>query len=69
MDTCEVEKVFGKFIYSMGCGPGGIANFFLKEGLPILLNLSLATGVFPDSWKIARVAPIIKSGQQNDHWD
>ena len=73
VDTRQVEKIFGKFKSSMGSGPDGIANFFLKAGLPILaeslcdiFNLSLATGVFPDSWKIARVAPIFKSGQQND---
>ena len=57
----------------MGSGPDGIANFFLKAGLPILaeslcdiFNLSLATGVFPDFWKVARVAPIFKNGEQTD---
>ena len=64
IDTRQVEKVFGKFKSSMGSGPDGIANFFLKAGLPIsaeslcdIFNLSLATGVFPDCWKVARVAP------------
>ena len=57
----------------MGTGPDGIANFFLKAGLPILaeslcdiFNHSLATGVFPDCWKVARVAPIFKNGEQTD---
>ena len=31
-----------------------------------MLNLSITTGVFPDCWKIARVAPIFKSGQFDD---
>ena len=73
VDTRQVEKVFGKFKSSMGAGPDGIPNFFLKAGLPILaeslcdiFNLSLATGVFPDCWKVARVAPIFKNGEQND---
>ena len=73
MDTRHVEKVFGEFKSSMVSGPDGIGNFFLKAGLPILakflcnfLNLSFATGVFPDCWKIAR-APISKCGEQNDH--
>ena len=35
VDTRQVEKVFGKFKSSMGSGPDGIANFFLKAGLPI----------------------------------
>ena len=73
VDTRQVEKAFGKFKSSMGSGPDGIANFFLKAGLPILaeslcdiFNLSLATGVFPDCWKVARVAPIFKNGEQTD---
>ena len=51
----------------------GIASYFLKIALPVIseslcdiFNLSIATGCFPDSWKIARVAPIFKSGQTND---
>ena len=51
----------------------GIANHFLKIGLPVItesycdmLNLSIKTGVFPESWKTARVDPIFKSGQTND---
>ena len=68
-----LTQVFGKFKSLMGPGPDGIANFFLKVGLPILaeslcdiFNLSLATGVFPDCWRVARVAPIFKSGEQTD---
>ena len=41
----------------------------LMIGLPVIiqslcdiLNLSITTGVFPDSWKIARVAPNFESG-------
>ena len=64
-----------KFVMSLalGSGPDGLANFFIKVGLPVIaeslcdiFNLSLATGVFPDSWKIARVAPVFKSGEQDD---
>ena len=57
----------------MGFGTDCIANHFLKIGLPVIsaslcdiFNLSIATGVFPDSCKIARVAPIFKSGQTDD---
>ena len=31
-----------------------------------IFNLSLVTGRFPDSWKIARVSPIFKGGMEND---
>ena len=69
----QIEKVLGQFDTSKGSGPDGLANFFIKIGLPVIaeslcdiFNLSLATGVFPDSWKIARVAPVFKSGEQDD---
>ena len=49
-------------IISKGSGADGIANYFLKIGLSVIaeslcdiFNLSIATGVFPDSWKIAKV--------------
>ena len=50
-----------------------IANYFLNIGLPDvsyflcnIFNLSIATGAFPDSWKIARFAPIFKNGSTDD---
>ena len=73
VNIAQVEKVFGKFKKSLGFGTDGIANHFLKIALPVIgeslcnvFNLSIATGVFPDCWKIARVAPIFKSGQSDD---
>ena len=73
VNTTQVEKVFGKFKKSLGFGTDGIANHFLKIALPVIgeslcniFNLSIVTVVFPDSWKIVRVAPIFKSGQSDD---
>ena len=70
---CLLERILGEFKTSKGSGADGIANHFLKIGLPVIaeslcdmFNLSIATGVFPDRWKIARVAPIFKRGQSND---
>ena len=70
VNIAQVEKVFGKFKSSLGFGTDGIANHFLKIAFPVIgellcniFNLSIATGVFPNGWKIARVAPIFKSGQ------
>ena len=57
----------------MGFGTDSIANHFFKIALPVIgeslcniFNLSIATGVFLDCRKIARVAPIFKSGQSDD---
>ena len=73
VNSNQVACVLGKFKTSMGFGTDCIANHFLKIGLPVIsdslcdiFNLSIATGVFPDSWKVARVAPIFKSGQTDD---
>ena len=73
IDIFQLGKVFGKLKTSKGCGNDGIASCFLKIALPVIseslcdiFNLSIATGCFPDSWKIARVAPIFKSGQPDD---
>ena len=73
IDKLQLGKVFGKFKTSKGSGTDGIASCFLKLALPVIseslcdiFNLSIATGCFPDSWKIARVAPIFKSGQPDD---
>ena len=56
VNITQVEKVFGKFKKSLGFGTDGIANHFLKIALPVIgeslcniFNLSVATGVFPDS--------------------
>ena len=73
INTLQLEKNFSKSKTSKGCGTDGIASCFLKIALPVIseslcdiFNLSLATGCFPDSWKIARVAPIFKNGQPDD---
>ena len=73
INVSQLERVFGKFKTSKGSGADGIAYYFLKIGLSVIaeslcdiFSLSSATGVFPDSWKIARMAPIFKSGQSKD---
>ena len=73
IDLFQIEKVFRKIKTSKGSGTDGIASCFLKIALPVIsqslcdiFNLSITTGCFPDCWKIARVAPIFKSGQPDD---
>ena len=58
---------------SHGSGHDGIASFYLKIALPVvggslcnLFNKSLFAGKFPEDWKIARIAPIFKSGAKDD---
>ena len=58
---------------SHGSGVDNIASYFLKVTFPAIsnslydiCNLSLSSGVFPDSLKVARVAPILKEGLSDD---
>ena len=39
---------------------------YLVIPLEHIFNISLQTGVFPDSMKIARVIPLFKNGNMND---
>ena len=50
-----------------------ISSYSLKLSMPILasplsqiFNLSMSQGIFPGGWKIARVAPVHKSGPTDD---
>ena len=54
-------------------GPDTIPTTIIKDigdiitkPLIIIVNSSLANGVFPTIWKIARIIPIFKSGAKND---
>ena len=59
----ELIKAVNTFTTLHGSGLDGICSFLRKARMPILaqsrsqlFNLSLSLGLFPDSWKIARVA-------------
>ena len=58
---------------SFGYGLDNISNFFIKlallflaRPLAYLFNFSLQSGIFPDSWKTARVAPVYKEGSKEE---
>ena len=58
---------------SFGFGSDGIVSHFIKIAFPVnshslsrIYNLSIESGTPPDTWKIARVAPIFKSGSTED---
>lgn len=72
----SLESIFESLTHlksNSGPGPDLIPNFFLKNcvyaittPLHILFNKSLATGIFPDSWKTSRIIPIFKSGDKTN---
>ncbi len=54
-------------------GLDGISSYILKiagsvisKGLAKIFNISISTGIFPDSWKTAKVAPIFKEGNKSE---
>ena len=70
----DLIKAMSKLKSSQGFGMDNISSFFLKKSMPILanglcqiFNMSLSTGQFPDSWKVARVAPIYKDGSSSEN--
>ena len=52
---------------SFGSGLDEISSFFIiARSLAYLFNFSLQSGIFPDSWKTARVAPIYREGSKEE---
>ena len=71
--SVSIEKALKKMKTSFGIGSDGIASHFIKIAFPLIshslcriYNMSIESGIFPDSWKIGRVAPIFKSGSTVD---
>ena len=69
----EVEAVLNKLKTSKSCGQDKIPSTLLKDSceisayyLTFIYNCSLATGIFPDDWKVARISPIYKSGDKQE---
>ena len=63
----DLMKARQKFKVSKSFGIDGISSYFLKIGISVLapvlstiFNRSISEGVFPNNWKVARVAPIYK---------
>ena len=71
--TDKLSSTLNKMKTSHGSGHDGIASFYLKIAIPVvggslcdLFNKSLFAGKFPEDWKIARIAPIFKSGAKDE---
>ena len=63
----EIRDAFATVKTAKSFGTDNISSYFLKLALPLienwlafLLNTSIETSRFPDSWKVARVTPIFK---------
>ena len=40
---------------------------YIENSLAILFNTSIETSTFPDAWKLAKVTPILKEGDQDEY--
>ena len=65
----EVVELIDRLSCSKATGPDAICVKILQLVSPVfchpltkLLNLSIAKGIFPSKWKIARVTPLYKAG-------
>lgn len=70
----EVKKIISTMKTSKSSGIDGISSFYLKKvkneitpGLTVLINNSFESGVFPETFKSAKITPIWKKkGDKND---
>lgn len=67
ISVTQVEKIISDFVPKSSCGHDGIPSklvkriqTFVSTPLSIIINQSLATGIFPDTLKLAKVLPIFK---------
>ena len=72
-DSRQVLKPLNKLNKSKGAGLNKISSRLIRECadlispyISIIFNCCLATGIFPDDWKLAKVTPIFKQGDRND---
>ena len=70
VDDCT--EVLNALKPNRSCGPDSIPSFVLKSAsnivaphLTTIINISLASGSFPNSWKLADVKPLHKSGDKD----
>ena len=72
-DATEVIKIALSIKSKSSTGHDGVSNKLIKEiihcivvPLTHIFNLSMSTGIVPDTYKIAKVIPIYKSGNKLD---
>ena len=69
----EIKQAVSQVMSSKGFGIDHICSYFVKEAIPYIENIpvftfstSIEASVFPDTWKIARLAPIFKGSDNID---
>ena len=69
----EILELIEKIPGNKASGLDNISARLLKEAAPVvtrslsyIINLSITTGIFPNSWKIAKVTPIFKGDATTD---
>ena len=73
MSETDVLKLLSSLEEGKATGLDGVSAKLLKISAPVLaksitrlLNLSIASGTFPDVWKTGKVSPIHKAGNKSD---
>ena len=73
IELIGIRDAFAKSKAAKSFGMGNISSYIMKLAMPcidnalaILFNTSIETSQFPDSWKVARVAPIFKEGDKTE---
>ena len=73
IELIGIRDAFAKLKTARSFGIDTISSYLMKLALPsndnslaILFNISIETSQFPDSWKVARVAPIFKEGDKTE---
>ena len=66
----DIRDAFAKVKTAKSFGIDNISSYFMKLALPYIenslaffFNTSIETSQFPDSWKVARITPIFKDGE------
>ena len=69
VDVRDVLEVLKNLKPKTSCGLDGITSEMIKickeemaGPLTLIINRSICSGVFPEKWKIAKIAPLLKKG-------
>ena len=69
LQKSKKKRLLTQLSVQKATGPDGIGNWVLKhcsntlcKPLTVLLNKSLADGVFPRTWELTNVSPVYKKG-------
>ena len=74
IDNTEMKNLFKKLGKNNSCGHEGLDATTLKmaadelmEPVKFVINMSIITETFPNTWRIARLIPLLKGKDSNRH--